>query len=209
MTYAKAALSLMMLGIAVGSPEWVAAQSNSQDVQVYAGYLFGDRLLEQPLSGGTPRLDDDGIFGARYTYHWTDDLGIQLSTGYSPNRAAHVASGASNLGLTTVDLDFELDAPLSAQVIGQQLIPYAVIGTGYAWAELDDPFFGVTGSDGSVLIKNCNGYTANAGLGIKYYVSDRLFIDLDGRYRYMSKLVSVFGQGLSTSEATVGIGYRF
>ena len=30
--------------------------SGSQDVQIYAGELFGDRLTDTPLSGRTPRL---------------------------------------------------------------------------------------------------------------------------------------------------------
>jgi hypothetical protein len=51
----------------------------SQDVQIYAGYLYGDRLLETPVSGSTPRLDDNGTFGACYTYHFTDQWGVQLS----------------------------------------------------------------------------------------------------------------------------------
>jgi hypothetical protein len=34
------------------------ASSGSQDVQIYAGEMFGDRLTDTPLSGRTPRLDD-------------------------------------------------------------------------------------------------------------------------------------------------------
>jgi hypothetical protein len=32
----------------------------SQDVQICAGYLLSNRLLESPLSCRTPRLDDNG-----------------------------------------------------------------------------------------------------------------------------------------------------
>jgi hypothetical protein len=38
---------------------------------------------------------------------------------------------------------------------------------------------------------------------------NNLFVDLDARYRYYSKLVSPYGQGLNTSETTVGVGWRF
>jgi len=34
------------------------ASSASQDIQVYVGELFGDRLTEQALSSDHPRLDD-------------------------------------------------------------------------------------------------------------------------------------------------------
>src|SRR6266404_2472294 len=73
----------------------------SQDVQLYVGEMFGDRLMQTPLSGSTPRLDDNVTFGGRYTYNFMKQLGTQLSGGYTPTRAGHVASGDSDLGLTT------------------------------------------------------------------------------------------------------------
>jgi hypothetical protein len=36
-----------------------------------------------------------------------------------------------------------------------------------------------------------------------------VFIDLDGRYRYLSKVISNFGQGMNTSETSLAAGYRF
>jgi opacity protein-like surface antigen len=58
-------------------------------------------------------------------------------------------------------------------------------------------------------ITDSNGYTANAGLGTKYFLHDNLFIDLDARYRYLSRLVSDQGQGLNTAETSLSLGYRF
>jgi outer membrane protein W len=186
------------------------AQENaiSQDVQIYAGYLYGDRLLETPASGSTPRLDDNATFGARYTYRFTDQWGVQLSAGYSPNRAAHVGGGGSYLGLTTVDLDLEWDIPLNFQLAGHKLAPYSVVGAGYAWSDLNQPISGFAGGT-RVDITAGNGYSANAGLGAKYYLTDNVFIDLDGRYRYLSRIVSNFGQGMNTSETSLALGYRF
>jgi hypothetical protein len=48
------------------------AQPTAQVVEIYAGYLLGDRLLEQPLSGRKSRLNDNATYGARYTYHFTN-----------------------------------------------------------------------------------------------------------------------------------------
>jgi outer membrane beta-barrel protein len=191
-----------------GEPARAQASRGSQDVQIYAGYIFGDRLTEGPLSGDHPRLDDDPTYGARYTYHFTQRWGIQLSAGYSPNRVAHVASGASNLGLTTLDLDLEWDILPDLQFAGHSLVPYSVVGVGYAWANLDHPVSGLAGGT-SITIKDSNGYTGNAGLGAKYYLRDNLFVDFDARYRYMSKLASNYGQGLNTAETTLSVGYRF
>jgi opacity protein-like surface antigen len=60
-----------------------------------------------------------------------------------------------------------------------------------------------------VSISDSNGYTANAGLGVKYFLTDSVFLDIDARYRYMSRLVNNFGQGLNTAETTLSVGYRF
>lgn len=108
----------------------------SHDVQIYAGYLFGDRLTKGSLSGDIPRLNDDGVYGARYAYHFTDQWGLQLSAGYSPNRAGHVATGNTKLGVTTVDVDAQWDILPNFTLAGHALVPYAVGGTGYAWANL-------------------------------------------------------------------------
>ena len=200
-------LSLVILGLTGLHTPPASAQSNTQDVQIYAGYLFGDRLLETPLSGSTPRLDDSATYGARYTYNFADQFGVQLSAGYSPSRAAHVASGAGNLGLTTVDIDLQFDVLPNFQLAGHQFIPYTVAGVGYAWANVDT----MTGLIGGkpTSISGSNGYTANAGLGAKYFLTNNLFVDVDSRYRYMNRLASDFGRGLNTSETTLGVGYRF
>jgi outer membrane beta-barrel protein len=165
------------------------------------------RSLIAPLSGSTPRLDDSATYGARYTYHFADQFGVQLSAGYSPSRAAHVASGADNLRLTTADVDLQFDVLPNFQLAGHQFIPYTVAGVGYAWANVDTMNGLIDAKPTS--ISGSNGYTANAGIGAKYFLTNNLFVDVDSRYRYMNRLVSDFGRGLNTSETTVGVGYRF
>jgi len=182
--------------------------AGTQDVQVYAGYLFGDHLTKGSLSGETPRLDDDAVYGARYTYHFDDQWGLQLSGGYSPSRAAHVATGNSNLGVTTLDLDAEWDILPNFTLAGHSFVPYAVAGVGYGWANLDHPLLGLEGKT-PVAIGGSNGFTANAGLGAKFFVSDAVFVDFDARYRHFEKLVSTDAQGMSTAETTLALGYRF
>ena len=61
----------------------------------------------------------------------------------------------------------------------------------------------------AVTITDSNGYTANAGLGAKYYLWDNFFVDFDARYRYLSKLTSDYGQRLNTAETTLSLGYQF
>jgi hypothetical protein len=60
-----------------------------------------------------------------------------------------------------------------------------------------------------VTTSDSNGYTANVGLGARYYLRANVFFDFDTRYRYLGKLVSGFGQGLNTAETTLSLDYRF
>jgi len=201
---------LAILGaIALHDSPAAAQDRSSQEIQIYGGEIFGDRMTETSISRSTPRLDASATFGGRYTYNFTDVWGVQLSGGYSPSRAAHVASGDSDLGLTTVDVDavWNFTTP-DFRVAGYKVVGYTVAGVGYAWANLDRAIRGSVGGT-PVNITDSNGYTANVGLGAKYYLTDNLFVDFDARYRYLSKLVSNYGQGMNTAETTLGVGWRF
>jgi outer membrane beta-barrel protein len=203
-------LVLVTLGVAGLHAQLAAAQMrpSSQDAQIYVGEMFGDRLTETPLSGMTPRLNDNVTFGARYTYNFMKQLGAQLSVGYTPTRAEHAASGNSDLGLTTVDLDAVWYVIPELSLAGHKFSAYTVAGVGYAWADLDRDLSGFSGGR-PVTLTDSNSYTFNAGFGAKYYLMDNLFVDFDARYRYLNRLVSNLGQSLNTEETTLGLGYQF
>jgi opacity protein-like surface antigen len=186
-----------------GSPALAQEQPNTQSVQIYGGELFGDDLTKTSVSGLTPRLDDNVTFGARYNYSVTDVWGIQLSAGYTPTRASRVVSGNSELGLTTADLDAVLNITPDSP-----LVVYALAGMGYAWSHLSAPIEGQV-YGGPETIRDSNDFTANAGLGAKYYVTSNFFVDLEGRYRYLNRLLNTSGQSLNTVETTLGFGWRF
>jgi opacity protein-like surface antigen len=65
------------------------------------------------------------------------------------------------------------------------------------------------GAMSPVVLRDSNGFTANVGVGAKYYVVSDLFVDVEARYRYLNRLVSDSNQNLNTTETTVGIGWRF
>jgi outer membrane protein W len=203
---------LLLLGVVATAAalrgEPAQAQVGSQEVQVTAGYMFGDHLSQTTLPGTQLRLDDSATVGARYTYHFTDNWGIQLSGAYSPGRTVRVPSGASNLSLVTTDIDLEFDLAPSFVLGSHALVPYTVVGMGYAWADQDNPMYGFTGRR-PVEVGDSNGYTANIGLGAKYYFGKNVFIGFDARYRYLSRPVSGFGQSLNTEETSLILGYRF
>jgi hypothetical protein len=75
----------------------------SQDVQLYAGQMFGDRITTTPINGSYPRLDDSVTFGGRYTFDFTPQWGRQFSTGYSPGRLSHYAVAGSGYAWSYLD----------------------------------------------------------------------------------------------------------
>ena len=205
MRFAAASTALpVVLAVALQSaPAAAQEEAHTQSVEIYAGELFGDKLTDVPLSGRAPRLNDAALAGARYNYNFTDMWGIQLSSGYSWSRASRVPGGADNLGLTTVDLDAVWNITPQYPVVA-----YVLAGAGYAWANLDTSITGLI--DGRpVVLTDSNGFTANVGIGAKYYVGNNLFVDVQGRYRYLNRLVSDPDQHLNTSETTLGVGWRF
>jgi hypothetical protein len=70
-------LVLVTLGLAAlhGAAADARQHAGSQDVQIYAGEIFGGRLTEPPPGGRSPLLNDDPVFGGRYTYDLTDRWG--------------------------------------------------------------------------------------------------------------------------------------
>jgi opacity protein-like surface antigen len=205
MKYAAAgsALSVLAALTLYSGPTVAQEQAGTQSVEIFGGEQFGDNLTDGPVSGRTPRLNDGAVAGARYNHNFTDMWGIQLSSGYSWSRAARVARGKDDLGFTTVDLDAVWNITPQYPVVA-----YVLIGAGYAWANLDTPFAGVINGR-AVTLTDSNGFTANAGIGAKYYVNKNLYVDVLARYRYLNGLVSDSNQHLNTTETTLGIGWRF
>jgi opacity protein-like surface antigen len=184
------------------APAMAQEQPRAQSVEIFGGELFGDKLTDTPVSGRNPRLNDDALAGIRYNYNVTDMWAAQLSSGYSWSSASRVPGGRNNLGLTTVDLDAVWNITPQFPIVA-----YVLAGAGYAWANFDS----VAGErNGRAFVLNdSNGFTANAGLGVKYYVSGNLFVDAQARYRYLDRLVSDSNQHLNTTETTLAVGWRF
>lgn len=181
----------------------MAQQAGKQEVNIYAGELFGDDVTDRAISGQTPQLDDDVTFGLRYGYNITDALGIELSAGRTPTSVTKLAGGDIDLDLTTVDLDAVWNFNN-----GTRFFPYVTAGVGYASADLDRRISGLVGAQ-PVSITDDQGFTLNAGIGAKYFATDHLVIRAEARYRYLDKVVDRFDQSLNTVETTLGVGWQF
>jgi opacity protein-like surface antigen len=199
----RSTLSALVALTLQSAPTIAQEQAGTQSVEIYGGELFGDTLTDAPVSGSTPRLNDDATAGARYNYNFTDMWAIQLAGGHSWSRASRVPTSTDKLGLTTVDLDAVWNITPQYPIVA-----YVLAGAGYAWANLDTDIAG-TINGRPIVLTGSNGFTANAGVGAKYYVINNLFVDLQVRYRYLNRLVSDENQHLNTTETTLGIGWRF
>ena len=181
-----------------------AQEAGTQEVHAYGGVLFGDDVTDRAISGQTPELDDEATFGVRYAYNLTDALGLELSVGHSPNAVTGLTGGRDiDLNLTTIDADAVWNFST-----GSRFVPYVLAGVGYAVADLDSPIQGVVNNQ-TVSIGDDEGFTANAGVGLKYYATDHLIVRAEGRYRYLDKVLNRFDDSSNTVEATLGIGWQF
>src|ERR1700743_89577 len=108
MSQSRGALGLLIAGAMELHTSQVSAQEagHSQEVQIYAGEIFGDRLTETAISGSTPRLNDADTIGFRYNYHYNERFGPQLQVGYSPRvTTGHVESGNTDGVIVGCDID--------------------------------------------------------------------------------------------------------
>lgn len=195
-----AALGALALNAA---PAVAQVEANSQEVHAYGGELFGDDLTDTKISGRTPKLDDDLTYGVRYGYNFTSNWGIELSLGQSASSVTELSNGDVDLDLTTADVDavWHFNS-------GSRFVPYVVAGMGYASADLDAPIRG-TVNGGAVSIEDDSGFTLNAGVGAKYFATDRFLVRFEARYRYLDGVVDTFDDSLNTFETTLGVGWKF
>lgn len=185
------------------APAVAQVESGTQEVHAYGGELFGDDLTDTRISGRTPKLDDDVTYGVRYGYNFTNNWGIELSLGRTGSSVTGLVGRDIDLDLTTLDVD-----AIWHFNTGSQLVPYVVAGLGYASADLDAPIVGLA-NGAPVRINDDEGFTANAGAGLKYYVNDRFLVRLEARYRYLDGVVDKFDDSLNTVETTLGVGWKF
>ncbi len=184
-------------------PAVAQVHANSQEVGAYVGAVFGDDLTDSRLSGQQPKLDDRVTFGLRYGYNFTENWGLEAALGYSPNRVKGLSSGNVDLNLTTLDVD----GVYHFSGLGR-FVPYLVAGVGYANADLDHNLQGTVNGQ-PVSIGDDSSFTFNGGLGAKYFITDNFLIRVEGRYRYLDKLVDRFDHSLNTVETTLGVSYQF
>jgi outer membrane beta-barrel protein len=180
-------------------PAMAQVTAGSQEVSAYVGEAFGDDVSDRKINGRTPELDDDLTYGLRYGYNFTDAWGLELSLGQTNTSVTGLPTRDIDLDLTTFDVDAVYHFNPSSR-----FVPYVLAGIGYASADLDRPI-GV----GAARISDDNGFTLNAGVGAKYFITDTVSLRLDARYRYLDKVIDRYDDSLNTFETTFGVGFQF
>ena len=203
MQWKMAGLSAIAVLAIQAVPAHAQAKQGTQELDVYGGELFGDKLTDRPVSATRPELDDDVTYGLRYTYNFTNAWGLEVSLGNTASSATKLAGGDIDLDLTTLDVDavWHIDT-------GSRLQPYVLGGVGYAAADLDSPIIGTVNGQ-AVSLDDDEGFTVNAGVGAKYFITDNFLVRLEARYRYVDAVVDRFDDSLSTFETTLGVGWQF
>jgi len=189
--------------LAVTAPAMAQVKAGDQEVSAYAGEMFGDDVTDKDLSGKTPKLDDEFTYGIRYAYSFTDRWALELSLGETPTAVTDLPTKDIDLDLTTLDVNavYQFD-------LGSRWVPYVTAGAGYAIADLDKPIVGTINGT-PVSITDDDGYTLNAGAGVKFYANDHFSVRAEARYRYVDSVLQDVGSSLSTVETTLGAAWKF
>jgi len=203
MEWKMAGLSAIAALAIHAAPASAQVHAGTQEVDVYGGELFGDKLTDREISGTSPELDDDVTYGLRYAYNLTDSLGLEVSLGNAASSATKLAGQDIDLDLTTLDFDAVWNFDTQSK-----LVPYVLAGAGYAKANLDRPITGTVNGQ-PVSLDDDEGFTLNAGVGAKYFVTDNVLLRLEARYRYVDAVVDRLDDSLNTVETTLGIGWQF
>jgi outer membrane beta-barrel protein len=201
----KHLIGLVGTGLLAGTvPAMAQVTAGSQEFHVYVGETFGDELSDRRIDGRKPELDDDVTYGLRYGYNFTDAWGIEVSLGRTNSSVTKLGGRDIDLDLTTFDVNaiYHFNP-------GGAFVPYVLAGVGYASADLDRAIVGTVNGVSAVRIDDDDGFTLNAGIGAKYFITDKVSLRLDARYRYLDKVIDRFDDSLNTFETTVGVGFKF
>lgn len=205
LTKKKAIAMATLVALAGHAVSALAEESEwNHEVHVYVGEMFGDDLTDRRVTGRVPELDDDVTLGLRYGYNFPAGWGLELSLGRANTSVTSLAGGDIDFNVTTFDVD-----GIYHFRPGRDFVPYVLAGVGYAEGDLDRALVGTTPGVGAVRIDDDGGFTFNAGVGAKWFLTDAVSVRLDLRYRYLDKVVDRFDDSLNTFETTVGVGFHF
>ena len=186
-------------------PAAAQVRANTHEIQIQAGAAVRGRPREhEHLSAEGPSwtMKSPSASATVTTSRTHGVFSYRSDTARAPSRSSRTATSIS---ISPRSTSTRYGISESAR---SRWAPYLVAGAGYAWADLDNPIQGIVDGQ-NVSVDDENGYTLNAGVGAKYFATDRIMINLETRYRYFDALIDATDDSLNTVETTVGVGWRF
>ncbi len=172
---------LITLLVLAAVPALAQDRSGTFELSPFGGGNFGGTLTTfSPTAQTGPKLDvgDAGTYGVRFGYNFSNRGGIEFAWAHAANGVFDRASGAfaprTRLG------NFDTDAFEANGVFGftrGKVVPYFTIGGGVHSMKLS-----LTGESSSSETK----FVGNLGVGVKFWITPRLGIRLEGRARSTS-----------------------
>lgn len=169
---------LITLMVLVAVPAVAQDRSGTFELSPFGGGNFGGTLYTySPMTLTERKLDvgDAGTYGVRFGYNFSSRTGIEFAWAHAANGVFTGSTGAfaprMRLG------DFDTDAIEVNGVFGftrGKVVPYLTIGGGVHSMKL-----AMTGQNSSTETK----FAGNLGLGVKFWITPRFGIRLEGRAR--------------------------
>lgn len=183
-----------------------------QEFGVHGGYLWGDTAVGGPADP-QPELSNGWVLGLSWGMNWDAMNGWELRYTYADTDLDDTPAGSISMPLHLFDANYVMHFPMGGMV-GTRTAPtagaaaaprwYLTAGLGWAIARLDNTF-----DVNAQTVDGDNGFTVNAGGGLKWPLQEGHAIRWDLRYRYLDQVVDAFDESLNTWETTIGYSIRF
>jgi len=195
-------LGLAALILSPAIPALAEITAETFEAGVHVGWISGGDLTDTTVSGSTPELDGGLAWGCNANYNFTTNWAVEGRYTWEMSEATNTPTD-TDMNVHLLDLNAVYHFNPEAQSVF-----YATAGLGWAFADLDNS---ITGTVNSVTesISDGDGFTFNVGGGVKYFMTEKVILRGDVRYRYMNELVSAYEEPLNTIEITGGVGYKF
>lgn len=163
----------------------VFSRQNKMDIYGVGQYLHqGDSTFPGPF-GGTPtlKLEDTGLGGAGFAFHFNDFFAFHTDFMLGPAtlRAENPGGGSSTFGENAFLQSGRFN--IDYNIINRRLTPFITAGIGYQYLQVEQDVSGYYYYEHNYYSQA--NFTWNAGAGIRWNITDNLFVKLTGGAQWL------------------------
>jgi opacity protein-like surface antigen len=163
------------------------SRQNKFEVYGLGQYLHSD---DTKFPGGvTMKMDDTGLGGAGFAYHFNDFLSLRADFMFGPATLHTVGSDGTELNPSESAFLQTGRFNLDYNMINRRLTPVLTAGIGYQYLEIDtDQSYAVPGPYGWYYVTDYyyeTDFTWNVGAGFRWNVTDNFFIKVMGGAQWL------------------------